>query len=273
MPEALELTGNASSVHAAGRAARGRIETGARRGRSFLNADRERLVFTSGGVEADNLAVASAVAAGLAAADHRARPSTPASASQPRPAKPPSRSWPVDGDGLADLDWLCERLARWDAADGRPFVALMLANNETGVIQPISKAAEIVREAGGWLHVDAVAGRRQAGARHRAARRRQPRPLRPQDRRAAGHRAALAWSERVHARAPDARRRARAGLPLRHREHRRASPASRRRREACARDLPHAHRPSRMARRRRRPAQGRRRPHRRGGGAAHCSTL
>jgi cysteine desulfurase len=63
---------------------------------------------------------------------------------------------PVDSSGRADLTWLAERLARWEAADGRPFVALMLANNETGVIQPVAEAAELVREADGWLHVDAV---------------------------------------------------------------------------------------------------------------------
>ena len=43
-----------------------------------------------------------------------------------------------------------------DRRRGKPFVALMLANNETGVIQPIARAAELVRAAGGWLHVDAV---------------------------------------------------------------------------------------------------------------------
>jgi cysteine desulfurase len=63
---------------------------------------------------------------------------------------------PVTRDGVADLDWLRARLASWDPADGKPFVALMLANNETGVIQPVAEAAEIVRAAGGWLHVDAV---------------------------------------------------------------------------------------------------------------------
>ena len=65
----------------------------------------------------------------------------------------------MDGTGLANLDWLRERLSRWDAADGRPFVALMLANNETGVISPISQAAELVREAGGL----AACGRRRRG--------------------------------------------------------------------------------------------------------------
>jgi cysteine desulfurase len=63
---------------------------------------------------------------------------------------------PVTRDGTADLGWLKARLAAWDPADGKPFVALMLANNETGVIQPVAEVAEIVRAADGWLHVDAV---------------------------------------------------------------------------------------------------------------------
>jgi cysteine desulfurase len=54
------------------------------------------------------------------------------------------------------MAWLRSRLAAWDAADGKPFVALMLANNETGVIQPVAEAAELVRAADGWLHVDAI---------------------------------------------------------------------------------------------------------------------
>ena len=54
------------------------------------------------------------------------------------------------------MDWLADRLDAWNADDGRPFVALMLANNETGVIQPVAEAAAMVHAARGWLHVDAV---------------------------------------------------------------------------------------------------------------------
>lgn len=156
MIEALDHTGNASSVHAAGRAARDRIEKGRDVLAAFMGADPERLVFTSGGVEADNLAVASAVAQGsrrliVGATEH---PGVCVAAEASAAAV---EKLPVDGNGLANLDWLRERLARWDAADGRPFVALMLANNETGVVSPVAQAAQIVRDAGGWLHVDAVA--------------------------------------------------------------------------------------------------------------------
>ena len=154
--EALAHAGNASSVHAAGRAARDRIERSRIEVCALLGADIERLVFTSGGVEADNLAVTSAVAQGarrliVSAIEHVAVPAACAGSGLP------VEIWPVDARGVADLDWLRERLVCWDAADGRPFVALMLVNNETGVIQPVAQAADIVHAHGGWLHVDAVA--------------------------------------------------------------------------------------------------------------------
>jgi cysteine desulfurase len=65
-------------------------------------------------------------------------------------------AWPVSSEGVADLDWLRDRLKTWRKEDGAPFAALSLANHETGVIQPVAEAAAIVHEAGGWLHVDAV---------------------------------------------------------------------------------------------------------------------
>ncbi|MEM1346665.1 MAG: aminotransferase class V-fold PLP-dependent enzyme, partial [Pseudomonadota bacterium] len=65
----------------------------------------------------------------------------------------------VTPHGTLDLDWLRDRLARWDTVrDGTPVLAIMLANNETGVIQPVAEAATIVREAGGLTHCDAVQG-------------------------------------------------------------------------------------------------------------------
>jgi cysteine desulfurase len=64
--------------------------------------------------------------------------------------------WPVDAEGRADLRWLTDRLNRWEGADGPPWAALMLANNETGVIQPVHVAAGVLHAYGGRLHVDAV---------------------------------------------------------------------------------------------------------------------
>jgi len=152
---ALELGGNPSSVHAAGRAARAVMEDAREAVAALIGASAANVVFTSGGAEANNLAIDSAVATGsrrliVSAIEH------PTILEAARASAAEVEHLPVDRRGVADLDWLRERLARWDAADGRPFVALMLANNETGVVQPVREAADIVHAAGGWLHVDAI---------------------------------------------------------------------------------------------------------------------
>lgn len=151
MARALEIGGNPSSVHAAGRAARAIVE-GARAdvGR-LVGAKPESVVFVSGGTEANALAIESAVRGGVGriivgATEHDAV------LENARAAGLPLEVWPVDGDGVADLAWLADGLRRWP----RALVCLMLANNETGVIQPVAEAAELVRCAGGRLHVDAV---------------------------------------------------------------------------------------------------------------------
>jgi cysteine desulfurase len=152
---ALLVGGNPSSVHAAGRAARALMEAAREQVAALIGAPASTVVFTSGGTEANALAIESAVAARarrliVSAIEHDSVLETAhASAAE-------VELLPVTSDGLADLAWLASRLARWDAADGPPFVALMLANNETGVIQPVAEAAAMVRAADGWLHVDAI---------------------------------------------------------------------------------------------------------------------
>jgi cysteine desulfurase len=153
--EAMVLGGNPSSVHAAGRAARALIEAAREQVAALIGGPASTVVFTSGGTEANALAVESAVAAGsrrllIGATEHDCvRATAEASAAI-------VETWPVDANGVADLDWLEARLQAWSPADGRPFAALMLANNETGVIQPVAQAAALMRAAEGWLHVDAV---------------------------------------------------------------------------------------------------------------------
>jgi cysteine desulfurase len=153
--EAMVLGGNPSSVHAAGRAARALIEAAREQVAALIGGPASTVVFTSGGTEANALAVESAVAAGsrrllIGATEHDCvRATAEASAAI-------VETWPVDANGVADLDWLEARLQAWSPADGRPFAALMLANNETGVIQPAAEAAALMRAAEGWLHVDAV---------------------------------------------------------------------------------------------------------------------
>jgi cysteine desulfurase len=152
---ALAIGGNPSSVHAAGRAARAVVEKARGQVAALVGSREGSLTFTSGGVEANGLAIESAVAAGarrllIGQTEHASVMETALAAAEAVEA------WPVLGDGTCDLGWLEQRLSLWSPESGRPFVALSLANNETGVIQPVAEAARIVRAAGGWLHVDAV---------------------------------------------------------------------------------------------------------------------
>lgn len=153
---ALALGANPSSVHAAGRAARAVIETARADVAALVGGDPESVVFTSGGAEANGLAIDGAIAAGgirrliVGATEH------PTVLETAKASGLPVDVWPVDANGVADLDWLGRRLADWTTEDGRPFVALMLANNETGVIQPLRATADLLHSLDGLLHVDAV---------------------------------------------------------------------------------------------------------------------
>ncbi len=157
---ALAIGGNPSSVHAAGRLARAAVERGREQVAALVGARPQSVTFTSGGTEANALAINSAVAAGskkpiVALIEHDSVMACAMATGLE------VQGWPVGPDCVADLDWLRDRLKAWRAEDGPPFAALALANNETGVIQPIAEAAALLHEAGGWLHVDAVAGGRQ----------------------------------------------------------------------------------------------------------------
>ncbi len=153
---ALRLGANPSSVHAGGRLARAAVEQARAEVARLVHAGPEQVIFTSGGTESNRIAVDGAVAHGcrrpiILATEHD---------STMRPAMAAghwTEAWPVNRDGVADLDWLKDRLDRWDGRDGAPFVALSLANSETGVIQAhIPEIAALVHAAGGALHVDAV---------------------------------------------------------------------------------------------------------------------
>jgi cysteine desulfurase len=155
MAHALDVGGNPSSIHAAGRAARAMVETAREQVAALIAAPATTVIFTSGGTEANAIAIESAVAAGsrrliVSAIEHDSVQETS------RVLGVAVEVLPVDISGQADLAWLAARLAAWDPADGKPFVALMLANNETGVIQPVREASDLVRAADGWLHVDAI---------------------------------------------------------------------------------------------------------------------
>jgi cysteine desulfurase len=153
---ALADGGNPSSVHAEGRRARARLETAREALAKALGVAPEAVVFTSGATEAVNLAIGGAVAAGatrrllVSAIEHDCVREAAAASGVP------VESMPVTPAGQVDLDWIEARLRAWDAADGRPFLAVMHANNETGVVQPIADVARLVGAAGGLLLVDAA---------------------------------------------------------------------------------------------------------------------
>jgi cysteine desulfurase len=150
-PEALEaalaamrLGGNPSSIHGAGRAARRILESARERLAETVGAGAGDIVFTSGGTEANALAIA-ALGAGrrliVGATEHDAV----------RAASSAAAILPVDRDGIAD----CARLEALLRQGGPALVCLMLANNETGAIQPVAAASALCRAHGAILHVDA----------------------------------------------------------------------------------------------------------------------
>jgi cysteine desulfurase len=148
---AFETAGNPSSVHASGRAARDLVETARAQVAALVGVVAGSVTFVSGGTEANALAIGSAAFAGfnrviVSEGEHDAVLET-AAASGLQVLK-----MPLDADGVARLDWLEEALSD----EGRALVCLMLANNETGVIQKVAEASALVRAADGWLHVDAV---------------------------------------------------------------------------------------------------------------------
>jgi cysteine desulfurase len=153
---ALESPANPSSVHAAGRAARDVVERARAQVGALVGVPAGSVTFVSGGTEANALAIESAKAAGveriiISAIEHDAVTET-AKAQNTQSGGLPVEILPVDNNGVADLGWLAQALEK----PGKTLVCLMLANNETGVIQPVDKASALVRAHDGWLHVDAV---------------------------------------------------------------------------------------------------------------------
>ena len=145
---ALEVTGNPSSVHAAGRDARRLVETAREQVAELVGVHARDVVFTAGGTESNMLALSPSLGDTLlvSAIEH------PSVRSGGRFAA--FDEIPVTAAGVVDLAALERQLA----GRSRPLVSLMLANNETGAIQPVAEAAALAHAAGGLLHVDAVQG-------------------------------------------------------------------------------------------------------------------
>ncbi|BAQ17205.1 cysteine desulfurase family protein [Methyloceanibacter caenitepidi] len=155
MSDALALVGNPSSVHAEGRAARAAVEEARVKVAALVHARPEDVIFTSGGTEANALALAPPAGGGawkafISSIEH---PSVLAGGRFGAGAR---TVLPVTSAGLVDLESLARTLAEEVPEGSRPFVSLMAANNETGAVQPVAEAAAVVHEAGGVLHTDAV---------------------------------------------------------------------------------------------------------------------
>lgn len=146
--------GNASSRHEYGRQARAAIDEARAKVAAAVGAHQTEVIFTSGGSEANNLFLKGAAAnvkAGLVAVSSIEHPCVREPAKQLRRAGWIMREISVDGAGCIDADDWRDTLA------ARPtLVSVMLANNETGVLQDVAALAREARAGGAWFHTDAV---------------------------------------------------------------------------------------------------------------------
>ncbi|WP_439616856.1 cysteine desulfurase family protein [Shinella sp.] len=157
---ALDTVGNPSSVHGEGRALRMLVEAARRDVAALVHAAPAHVIFTSGATEAANLVLTPDYRMGRTplAIGHlyHSEIEHPAIREGGRFSRDKLTSIPVTPAGLVDLAALETLLEGHDKAKGLPMVAVMLVNNETGIVQPVKLAAEIVHRHGGLLVVDAV---------------------------------------------------------------------------------------------------------------------
>ena len=155
MAAAWEVAGNPSSVHAEGRQARRLVEDARAAVAAAVGARPQDVAFTSGGTEANVLALTPGLRRGAGEPVRRLLVSAiehTSVLSGGRFSPEAIGTIQVTGSGLIDVDHLRRRLAVGQPA----LVSVMLANNETGALQPVGEVADIVHEAGGLLHVDAI---------------------------------------------------------------------------------------------------------------------
>jgi cysteine desulfurase len=155
-PVLRDTFGNASSIHWFGQQARAALDQARADVAALLGATPAEIVFTGGGTEADNLALR-----GLAGAAREPRRKVLYSAAEHHAVLHTARAlaeegWPVEAvriqeNGLLDLEDLAARLD-----EGTAVVAVMLANNETGVVQQVADVVRLARERGALVHCDAV---------------------------------------------------------------------------------------------------------------------
>lgn len=147
MLTALDTLGNPSSIHSEGRAGRRLLEDAREAIAARFGGAARNLVFTAGGTEADALAIHGLAGGGRILRGATEHPAVIAAAG------PEAGVIPVDANGIIRLDVLEGMLA-----EGAALVSVMLANNETGTLQPVAEIARLCRAAGAAFHVDAVQG-------------------------------------------------------------------------------------------------------------------
>ena len=147
MRSAMKAHGNPSSPHREGRAARNIIDEARERVAALCGVSSENVIFTSGGTEANalalNMAIKNDAALFVSAIEH------PSILNQVRHQH---RVIPVNASGLIEPQQVAQMIENIN----KPFVSVMLANNETGIIQPIKEIAALVRQQNGFIHCDGV---------------------------------------------------------------------------------------------------------------------
>ncbi|HEX7073098.1 MAG TPA: cysteine desulfurase family protein [Hyphomicrobiaceae bacterium] len=149
MLDALDTLGNPSSVHAEGRRARAIVEEARERVAALVGVTPAQVVFTSGATEANCAVLRAGWESILVAGIEHDSVLAPARASGAAIVEVP-----VDANGRTELPTISSALDR--SGSGKSVLALQLANNETGVIQPVAEAAAVAHEHGVCVHSDAV---------------------------------------------------------------------------------------------------------------------
>jgi len=146
LPMMIDVYGNASSIHHFGQTARQKLDASRKQVAGLLGAEPQEIVFTSGGTEADNLAIFGVATGGHVITTSFEHPAVLAAAAQLD-----HTLVPVDGSGMIDPDAI-----RGALRSDTKVISVMHANNEVGTIQPIAEIARIAAEAGIPLHSDGV---------------------------------------------------------------------------------------------------------------------
>lgn len=156
MTDALQAGGNASSVHAEGRQAHNRIEMARDQVAALVNAGARDVIFTSGGSEANALALSGLAANGTVSRFLVSGTEHPSLLASAEVEGTQCTLIAVDGNGVIDLEDLEIELTKAKAQNQNVLVSIMWANNETGVLQPIERTVKLAHSKGALVHCDAV---------------------------------------------------------------------------------------------------------------------